>query len=520
MDKKIDTSKIAFKSHISGIIRAMVVGILVIMQIVFIVALGLSLTSYSVYFYLMFQLASFGVILSLLNQDKTISYKITWVFIVLLIPLSGHIMYMLWGTPNTNKKIEERILAKIKHGYSYLKHDQSIREQFYLEYPNEKKMSDFMSYENFPLFANNDIKYYSMGEHYFDAIFEDLKKAENFILINFFIIAEGVLWSEMKSILKEKKKQGVEIKILYDDFGTMFRTPKYLQDELKSYGFEVRVFNPIHRYLDKLYMNYRSHQKIVIVDGNIGYTGGINLADEYANIYPRFGKWKDTGIRIEGDAVWGLTVTFLQMWDISSNDRYNFSYEKYKPTKEFLKNNNYCHVLSDGPANDPENPIVNTYMQVISSSKEFLYITTPYLILDDAMCNELIRTAKSGVDVRIITPGIPDKKTVKLLTEYNYGPLLKSGIRIYEYTPGFMHAKMIVTENCAIVGTVNMDYRSFYLHYECIVWMCVKSVIEEIKKDILSCIDESAEVSYYQWKKRPIAVKLFQLIFNIFQTMF
>ena len=253
---------------------------------------------------------------------------------------------------------------------------------------------------------------------------------------------------------------------MYDDFGAMLRTNRHFKRNLESEGFEVRVFNPIHKYTDKLYMNYRSHQKIIVIDGNVGFTGGMNLADEYVNIVERFGVWKDNGVRVEGDAVWGLTVTFLQMWEVCSENE-KVDYAQFRPSKKFEENNVFCQVIADGPANNPKNPMENIYKQIIYYAKKKLYITTPYLIIDDDMREALISAASSGVDVRIITPYVPDKKNVKLLTNYNYGRLLKGGVRIFEYLPGFIHAKTIVAEDNGIVGTVNMDYRSFHLHYEC-----------------------------------------------------
>jgi cardiolipin synthase len=267
-----------------------------------------------------------------------------------------------------------------------------------------------------------------------------------------------------------------------------------------------------------LYFNYRTHQKILVIDGNIGYTGGMNIADEYANISTRFGKWKDTAVRIEGEAVFGLTMGFLQMWDISGKGP-SIEYDKYKPSVEFEENDTFCHILTDGPANNPENPIEDMYRHMITTAKEYIYITTPYLVIEENMINELVIAAVSGIDVRIMTPYIPDKKSIKLITNYNYGRLLKAGVKIYEYKLGFIHAKSIVNETSAIVGSINMDYRSFYLHYERGAWMCDKKIVNTIRQDFLKTVDESIEIKYEDWKNRPIYMKLFQSILNLFQTL-
>ncbi|WP_167956723.1 cardiolipin synthase [Anaerosporobacter faecicola] len=514
---KIKQLKGKFNSHLSGFLRAGLVGALVLLQFSVIIALSLWLRSYTVYFYLILEVLSLFVVITLINDNRSPSYKIAWVCIVLLLPISGHVMYALWGKSTANKKLSNVIKAKIERGNTFHTYEEHILEEIREDYKEIERVSNYMVSEGFPMFKNNQITYYAMGEDTFDAMFDDIRKAKHFILIEFFIVAEGGLWDELHSILLDKIKEGVEVKFLYDDFGAMIRTPKNFRRILENEGIQVRVFNPIHKYTDKLYMNYRSHQKIVVIDGNIGYTGGMNIADEYANLIERFGVWKDSAVRVYGDAVWGLTVTFLEMWEIASSGEY-LDYTIYKPTDVFEKNQTFACVVADGPVNNPSNPIENTYKQIIYSANDYLYITTPYLILEEDMRLALIMAARSGVDVRIITPFIPDKKHVKILTNYNYGVLLQNGIRIYEYTPGFIHAKSIINENCGIVGTINMDYRSFYLHYECGVFMSEAKIIADIKADFMKTLKVSKEISFEEWNRRPAALKLYQSILNIFST--
>lgn len=511
-------AEVKAKANISGIIRVVTVGILVLLQISFIVAISFILRSFSAFFYGFLQVLSIAIIISLVNDHKSPSYKISWICIVLALPVTGHIMYGLWGKEGSKKKIEDRVLAKMKHGTSFLVQDDFIMNEFINKFKSKARLSKYMINEGFPLFKNNDVIYYSMGKEVFEDIFSSMAAAEKFILINFFIVAEGDLSDRMFEILSQKVEEGVEVKFLYDDFGAMIRTSKSFWSKLKEAGIKTQAFNPIHKYTRKLYMNYRNHQKIIVIDGNIGFTGGINLADEYANLVTRFGVWKDSALKLTGDAVWGLTVTFLQMWEVASSKGY-INYDKYRPTLDFPPNDAYCHVISDGPANNPRNPIENIYKQMIQYADKFLYITTPYLVLEDDMKQALITAVKSGIDVRIITPFIPDKKQVKILTNYNYGELLKNGVRIYEYLEGFIHSKSIINEDCAIVGTINMDYRSFYLHYECGIWVSNSKVNEVIKEDFLNTFKVSKEITYAQWKQRPLWLKLYQPVLNLFSTL-
>lgn len=505
------------KSYLSGILRAALVGLLVLVQFALIIYLSFALRGYTIYFYTALQVLSIIVVVGLVNDNRNASYKISWVCIIAAFPITGHIMFMLWGNQR-GKKIEKGILSRLQRGVKYLEYNPEVVRQFTQKYPTKSRMARYLESNTFPLFKNNTVDYYPMGEDVFDAIIEEIEKAQKFILINFFIVGEGVLWTQIHELLLNKLKAGVEVLFLYDDFGAMLRTPSNFRRSLEAEGFQIRVFNPIHRYTDKLYMNYRSHQKIIVIDGNVGFTGGINLADEYVNLVQRFGVWKDNAVRIEGEAVWGLTVTFLQMWEVCSTSE-PMDFSPYRPTRQFVENNVFCQVFSDGPANNPRNPVENMYKQMIYYAKKILYITTPYLIIEDDMREALIMAAASGIDVRIITPFIPDKKNVKILTNYNYGRLLEGGVRIFEYTPGFIHAKTIINEDCGIVGTINMDYRSFHLNYECGVWFCDQTTVNVVKEDLLKTMEECIEVTYEEWKNRPLKLKLQQMILNPFSTL-
>lgn len=505
------------KGYLSGFFRAALAGLLVLSQFVLIFYLSYLMRGYTIYFYTIIQVLSTIIIIALVNDNRNASYKISWICIIAAFPFTGHIMFMLWGNTR-GKKIDRAILKKLVRGASFYEYNPEVIERFTALYPTRSRLAKYLEENTFPLFKNNTVEYYSMGEDAFEAIFEEIERAKKFVLINFFIVGEGVLWNRMHDLLLHKINEGVRVMFLYDDFGAMLRTPRHFKKCLENEGFEIRVFNPIQKYTDKLYMNYRSHQKIIVIDGNVGFTGGMNLADEYVNLVHRFGIWKDNAIKVEGEAVWGLTVTFLQMWEVSSSGE-PMDYNQFRPTKQFSENDVYCQVVSDGPANNPRNPVENIYKQMIYYAKRVLYITTPYLIIEDDMRDALITAAASGIDVRIITPYIPDKKNVKILTNYNYGRLLEAGVRIFEYTPGFIHAKTILTEDSAVVGTINMDYRSFHLHYECGVWICDRGTVNIIKEDLVKTMKQCHEVTYEEWKHRPFTMKVEQLFLNLFSTL-
>lgn len=508
------------QNNLSGVLRLLLTACIVMIQFVIVMFLPFLLQSTTVYFYFVLEICSIIAIVTLVNKNQSPTFRIAWISIVMLLPISGFVLYYLWGREGgKKKKLDQYIMQQISYGQHFLVQDEDVFQEYIEEFPIAGRMVKYMVNKKFTLTAGNEVKYYPMGEDAFEDIFRALEKAKHFIFMDFFIVAEGALWDKIHEILVRKIAQGVEIKFLYDDFGAVIRTHKFFQQILEHEGMEVRVFNPVHKYTGELYMNYRSHHKILVVDGEVGFTGGFNLADEYANLVERFGVWKDTGVRVRGEAVWNLTVVFLQMWEASGRDEKHIDYLKYKKISDAV-GDTYCQVISDGPANNPKNPIESIYNQMITFSDEYLYITTPYLVIEDYMKQSLIEAANRGVDVRIVTPYIPDKKYAKLLTNYNYGSLLKEGIRIYEYTPGFIHAKQILTENAAIVGTINMDYRSFYLHYENGVWMSGHEIQKEIRKDFDRVFGISQEITIEDWENRPKHWKMVQPILNLFSTLF
>lgn len=506
------------QNSLSGFLRACVVALLVAFQFAVILILPFFLRQFSSTFYVLLEIAGVLAIVTLTNNSRSMTYKFAWLCIIVVLPISGYIMFALWGKVGKRNKLNQIIKHQIREVDTHLEEDISVSREFVSKHPVSSRMSRYMQAEGSPIYKNNQAKYYPFGEDAFEDLFVDLEQAKRFIFIEFFIVAEGALWDKIHPILKRKVEEGVEVKFLYDDFGALLRTGKDFAANLRKEGIQVEIFNPIHRYVSKLFMNFRDHQKIVVIDGNIAYTGGFNLADEYANLVERFGIWKDSGIRLTGDAVWGMTITFLELWTVCAWED-EIKYDRYRPGIQFPASDMYCHVLRDGPALDARSLVGNIYKQMIQYSGVKLYVMTPYLILEEFMVDTFLEAARRGVDVRIITPYIPDKKYIKWMTEYHYGILLKNGIRIYEYLPGFIHSKVVMNEHCAVVGTINMDYRSFYLHYENGVWVYDQEFLQKVERDFVQTFEESREITYEEWKDRPLKRKMIQQILHVFDTL-
>ena len=505
------------KTYLSGMIRAAVVAVLVLLQFALVFFMAVRLARYGLLLYIFVDIICIIAVIRIVNDRASNSFKLGWMVIIAVLPIAGLIMYLLWGRPEGTKKIRLRHMSYIINSKKFNTPDPAAFEHFTGDFREYRGLAGLAQNYGFPVTEGRALRYFESGETAFETMIEDIEKAEKFIFMNFFIVADGILWQRIKPLLLAKAAAGVEIRFSYDDFGSMLRTDDQFWSELEEAGIKTARFNRITRYLNKLYMNYRNHQKIVVIDGNIGYTGGFNLADEYVNAIERFGHWKDGGIRIEGPGVWGLTTTFIGMWDMTVHEM-ETDVDRYRPTVNPKVEHSYCQIISDGPENNPDNPIYDTITAFCAEANDFLYISTPYLVIEDSLGDTLIRAAKSGVDVRLITPGIPDKRLVNLLTKYNYGRLLEGGVRIYEYTPGFIHIKNLITRDCGIIGTINLDYRSLFLHYECGAMVWNREFIEEAEEDFLRTFECSREISYEEWKKRPTWDKLRQWFLNLFAS--
>lgn len=429
-------------------------------------------------------LVSFIVALHVISLKEKGGFKLTWVFMILAFPVLGGLMYLFFKLQIGGRLFSQRIKKISKRTCChYLSGESNYSKALEVIPEFTSQISYLQNFAGFPIYENCYEKYLSPGEKKLEKLLPELQKAKKYIFMEYFIISDGTMWDQILEILKEKAAQGVKVRIIYDDIGCFVTLPGDMPRQLKKYGIECAVFNPFIPFLT-VTQNNRDHRKIVVIDGKVAFTGGINIADEYINAKERFGHWKDAAIMIKGPGVHSFVIMFLQMWELCTGITEDYTeYITGNVNKTF--NGSFIQPYADSPL-DNENVGEHVYLQIINAAKDYLYIYTPYLILDDSLISALSLTAKSGVDVRIITPFRYDKKMVHLTTRSYYRELIKAGVRIFEYSKGFLHAKAFVADDkVATVGTTNLDFRSLYLHFECGVCVYNSSLIDDLKKDFL-----------------------------------
>lgn len=504
------------RSKYYGILRGITVGIAFFLQIAIMIFLAMYLMRYSIIIYFVLELLSVLTVFALVNNAE--SYKMSWIIIILVIPVAGLFLYFMWGRKRVNSRYFKNLRESDAQMMRSLKQDDSVVQDLEKQHPNKVQISRYLRKEGFPIYNNTEATYYKVGEEVLEAMLEDLKKAKRFIFMEYFIVSEGRVWNDILEVLTQKVQEGVEVKLLFDDFGTLRINTHAFRKEIKRRGLDMCIFNPIHRDVTRMTFNYRNHKKITVIDGNIAYTGGFNLADEYANYIVRFGHWKDSGIRLYGEGAYSFTCFFLDMWRIA-NKNTDIKDEDYKP-QIHVDEQGYVQPFMGGPHRNPHNPTEGVYTRMINKARDYIYITTPYLVLDQSMREDLTSAAESGVDVRIIVPKIYDKWYVYMVNVSNYGKLMEAGVRIYEYTPGFIHAKNVISDDeCAICGTINTDYRSFYLHYECGVFLSEMNAIKDMKADFIKTLDECEEMNLVSWSRRPVGNKIMQAALKILSPL-
>jgi cardiolipin synthase len=484
-------------------IRYIISIFLIIFETVQILAITFFLGIYIPYFSIVLGITEVFCILSIINSEDSPEYKIPWLLVVILIPVVGFMIYFMFYNRKLSKKYIKRLdnIHKEKESIDdsqILKELESKDKEAYLNVKLLRKLS------NTHVYKNTDAKYFKLGIEMYEEMMKDLKKAQKFIYLYYFIIDEGKFWNSILEILKEKVNSGVEVRLIYDDIGCMCTLPGNYDKILKQFGIQAVPFGKLKGQANNEFNN-RSHRKIMVIDGKIGYTGGVNLADEYINEKEKYGFWKDGGIKITGDAVYELTKLFSIDYHMSVKKEFDLV-KPYKIENRIV-NNGYVIPFGDGPRPIYKNRVSKIMiMNMLATAKEYVYMTTPYLIVDNELKEAIKNAALRGIDVRIITPHIPDKKLIFLMTRSYYKTFMDVGVKIYEYEPGFIHAKTYISDDkVGIVGTMNLDYRSLVHHFENGIYLYQHEVIKDIKEDVVNTMQESILI-----KQNDIKNNLFQ----------
>ena len=498
--------------------RVVITALLIVLQVLLLFGFIWKLDNYFVYFYAGSVLLSLLITLGIINSKSNPAYKIAWLIPILLFPVFGGLVYLLFGSDRTGRYLRKKLQGIGTEmdnviGEAYRR---SGAEQLPPDAANQSRYISHCAY--CPPYQNTTTEYLPLGEVKFERMVEELKKAKHYIFLEYFIIQEGKMWNTILDILRQKAAEGVDVRVIYDDMGCIMILPTGYDRTLEQMGIKCRIFNPFVPILSSRF-NTRDHRKICVIDGNVGFTGGINLADEYINAYEKHGHWKDTSILLKGEAVFNLTVMFLSMWDYLDGTTGKTDYSRYYPTVWDENAKGYVQPFADNPLDD-EAVGETVYLNLINKAKRYVYITTPYLILSSEMLTALTNAAKCGVDVRIITPHVPDKWYVHAVSRSHYQTLIEAGVKIYEYTPGFIHAKtFVVDDDYAVVGTINLDYRSLYLHFECAVWMYQTPSVAQVRDDFFKTQQISQEITLEECRSLSFPRRLGRSVLRVFAPL-
>ena len=501
----------------NSILRIVFVAVSFLLQIFWLLALTVKLNAYSGTLSLITTVLSILVVLRLNSKHTNTAMKVPWIMLILVLPVMGLSLYLLvemLGDPGVGKRlraVREDMKDEIPAGA-----DDALQKLEEIDLPGANQARYLWNCTRWPVYENTAVAFYPEAKDAFEAMKADLEKAETFIFMEYFIVEDGSCFREIEDILIRKQAQGVEIRFLYDDIGSVGQVNMFFAKRLQEEGIQCRPFNPALPLLN-IFLNHRDHRKITVIDGKVGFTGGFNLADEYFDRKHPYGKWKDTGLRLEGEAVRSLTAAFLELWSVQNHQRED--YRAYLDIVHSVPARGFVQPFADNPLGQ-ERAAEEVYLNLTSQSNKTLYFMTPYLIITDEMHRALRLAAKRGVDVRIITPGIPDKKTVYAVTRSYYAGLAAQGVRIYEYTPGFCHAKQCICDGrIATVGTSNLDYRSLYHHFENNVVLYGCDAVGEIAADFERIFPQCREVTEDYRAGRGAMLRTWQYILRLFAPL-
>lgn len=500
--------------RISAALRLVLVALLLLLQIAIVVALTQVLRQKAYIAYAVLEIVAVFCVARIYIRPGSSSYKPGWIILIMLVPVVGLILYFLWNGNQVKKKLALKTMRMPPELPEVQESSDRAQAELARRWPRWAKLTEYLRRQDLPLFANTEMTYFPTGEEYLEDLLARLEKAQKFIFLEYYIASKGQIWDRICKVLAERAADGVEVNLILDDFGSMMTMPPEEIQALRQKGIWVQMFNPVHHYVNRLYFNYRDHRKIAVIDGDVAYTGGANLADEYANLIVRFGYWKDCGLRLEGEGAWGFTRQFMYLW-LRMGGELRDPWDTYRPCGG-SSGSDLCQPLVDGPDNNPVNTVEDTYQQLIGSANRYVWITTPYLAIDEPMIHTLSIAADSGVDVRLMLPGIPDHKFAYMVAQSYFGELLEHDVKIYTYTPGLLHAKSVVADGeVGFVGSVNMDYRSFQLHFECGA-LFSGSAVAAVQEDMNRTMEKSRQVTLESWKKRKWYVKILGAVLRPF----
>lgn len=500
--------------RISAALRLVLVALLLLLQIAIVVALTQVLRQKAYIAYAVLEIVAVFCVARIYIRPGSSSYKPGWIILIMLVPVVGLILYFLWNGNQVKKKLALKTMRMPPELPEVQESSDRAQAELARRWPRWAKLTEYLRRQDLPLFANTEMTYFPTGEEYLEDLLARLEKAQKFIFLEYYIASKGQIWDRICKVLAERAADGVEVNLILDDFGSMMTMPPEEIQALRQKGIWVQMFNPVHHYVNRLYFNYRDHRKIAVIDGDTAYTGGANLADEYANLIVRFGYWKDCGLRLEGEGAWGFTRQFMHLW-LRMGGELREPWDTYRPCGG-SSGSDLCQPLVDGPDNNPVNTVEDTYQQLIGSANRYVWITTPYLAIDEPMIHTLSIAADSGVDVRLMLPGIPDHKFAYMVAQSYFGELLEHDVKIYTYTPGLLHAKSVVADGeVGFVGSVNMDYRSFQLHFECGA-LFSGSAVAAVQEDMNRTMEKSRQVTMESWKKRKWYVKILGAVLRPF----
>lgn len=496
--------------------RLIWIGLAALLEIGLYITLFKLVRQWSGWIEVLLHIASVLVVLHIIRTSKHLSSDIMWLVLIMLAPVPGTAIFLLVSADLLRNKTFRAIIREEKKADTYLHQDEEVMNEIREAYPSRRASLSFIPSSGYPFYRCTGYDYYPLGDDGWKVILEEMKKAKKYIFMEYFIIEEGQMFNAMLDILEEKVKEGVECRIMYDDMGSIDTIPSSYAKKLEARGIKAVSFNRVTPIINVI-MNHRDHRKILVIDGVTAFTGGINLADEYINVKVIHGHWKDNVVRITGEPVWSMLVTFLTNWNALRHEDDDYSvfrpeYDKTLPYRGFVA------PYADTPL-DEDLTAQSIYEDILNNANDYVWIMTPYLIIDSEMINTLIHAAKKGIDVRIIMPGVPDKKIVWDISRSYYQQLLEAGVKIYEYEPGFVHAKVFVSDDvCATVGSINLDYRSLYLHFENGTLLVGNDAVMDIKKDYEETLQKCRQI-HIDDLKTGVLKQLFLSAVRVFTPM-